>query len=327
MYFLTDALIEHVISTFRDIEIRGPESGDWFFETFGPGNTINYSDKPYERFSDYENLLSLLHCSNSDKYRQIHKGTPFYYLSWTAFDMGNYEKALFYMDSAISEDIRKDPGGWINNPAGRFLTLGPPAVQAAARVAPALNIAVGTQIARFNGISTRPPLSVDDFVDRFVRSLVADPPKRSIITAFYTFLLEFEDLSRCLELRSTQGGSIEPFLTHLFKGGLIFESLLKHLYPQKDNGQPVKTLGDIFQTTNFRNEFLINVQTSAASLEDVLAVAQQKSVQVAFDTASRIRNTAGHNLVWNDVFTMVNYRTLFEQQVDALLYIVATRFI
>jgi hypothetical protein len=30
-----------------------------------------------------------------DKYRKMHKGTPFGFLSWLAFDMRNYEKAMF----------------------------------------------------------------------------------------------------------------------------------------------------------------------------------------------------------------------------------------
>jgi hypothetical protein len=50
------------------------------------------------------------------KYRQIHKGIPFYFMSWLAFDLRNYEKALFYIDAGISEDVRKNPKGWQENP-------------------------------------------------------------------------------------------------------------------------------------------------------------------------------------------------------------------
>ena len=56
------------------------------------------------------------------------KGTPFGYLSWLAFDTRNYEKAMFYMDTGIAEDVRKhkdpvNPTGWLVNPGPKFLTL------------------------------------------------------------------------------------------------------------------------------------------------------------------------------------------------------------
>jgi len=327
VYFLTDPLINHIRYIFQNLEINGPETGDLFFATFGPGNMLYFTDKPFERFSDYEKLLMLLQQDDTQKYKQIHKGVPFYYLSWTSFDMGNYEKALFYMDAAISEDIRKDPGGWLNNPAGSFLTLGPPNIQAAMRVASLLRQLLESQLNRFNVISGRDPITAEDFVDKFVRILVVDPTKRSIITALYTFLLEFQDRCTDLTLRSDVGGSIEPFLTHLFKGGLIFESLLKHLYPNKDNGQPVKTLGDIFHTCQFRANFLTNVQTSSSSLQDIVKDIKATDLQTAFNTASRIRNTTGHNLVWIDIFDdSKTYQILFEQQMNAILYIVSVKF-
>ncbi len=241
--------------------------------------------------------------------------------------MGNYEKALFYMDAAISEDIRKDRVGWLNNPAGSFLTLGPPNIQAAMRVAPLLSRLLEDQLNRFNLVSGRIPISVEDFVNKFVRVLVMDFTKRSIVTALYTFILEFYDRCKDLTLRSDIGGSIEPFLTHLFKGGLIFESLLKHLYPNKDNGKPAITLGDIFNTNQFKVDFLPNIQTSSSSLQDIVNDVQVANLQTAFNTTSRIRNTTGHNLVWIDIFNdATKYEVLFEQQVNAILYIVSVKF-
>ena len=112
----------------RPAHSRGSQDGDDFFGTFAPGNNADYPDRPYERFSDYEELLLLLMKTDEEKYRKMHKGTPFGFLSWLAFDMRNYEKAMFYMDTGIAEDVRKhkdtsNPTGWLGNPGPRFLML------------------------------------------------------------------------------------------------------------------------------------------------------------------------------------------------------------
>ena len=90
MYFVSRSLLNHAVAVFQKLEINGPQDGDWFFETFGPGNVLYFTDRPYERFCDYEELLLALQENDPNKYRLIHKGTPFYYLSWTAFDLRNF---------------------------------------------------------------------------------------------------------------------------------------------------------------------------------------------------------------------------------------------
>jgi len=123
MYFFQQSLINHAIHIYRIQQFTQPRDGDAFFETFAPGNVLFFIDRPYERFSDYEELLTILRNEDPQKFLRMHKGTPYYFLAWTAFDLRNYEKALFYMDAAISEDIRKDARCWLEGPAGKFLTL------------------------------------------------------------------------------------------------------------------------------------------------------------------------------------------------------------
>jgi hypothetical protein len=287
------------------------------------------TDRPFERFSDYEELLSILQRDDPQKYVKIHKGTPFYFLAWTALDMKNYEKAIFYMDAAISEDINNHTASWINCSAGSFVTLNLGSTQSSPRVGQELRRCVIDQLEGFNRISGRDPISLELFIDRFVRVLVEDTPKRTIVTSFYTLIMEFGDRMLEIRLRSNGGGSVEPFLTHLFKGSLIFESLLKHLYPAKDNGSPTKTLGDIFnQSAAFSTDFFTGVTTTASSLEDILTLARTAtSFKDAFDITARVRNTTGHNLVWNDIFNVVeNYQMLFDQQMKAILYIISIKF-
>lgn len=329
MYFFSDRLINHARTVFENLIITGPESGDAFFETFGPGNMIYFLDKPYERFSDYEELLSILQQDNPGKFESIHKGTPFYFLSWTAFDLGNYEKALFYIDAAISEDIRIAPNDWLDKPGSAFLTLKTPDIQVARRTIENTHKLLQQELNRFNAISKLPPFDVESFVNRFVRVLVLeqDVTRRTIVSAFYVFLLEFYDRYSELLLRSTRGGSIQPFIIHLFKGGLVFESLLKHLYPTMDDGTPCRTLGNIFKTTSFQNDFNITVQTSSNSLQDIVNGIQGDSIESAFTTTSKLRNTTGHNLVWDDIFNNPNhFKALFIQEMNAMLYIISVKF-
>ena len=142
------------------------------------------------------------------------------------------------------------------------------------------------------------------------------------------YLLEFEERYRELRLRSTEGGSIAPFIIHLFRGALICESLLKHLYSQKDDGDPAKTLSQVFYNTAFRHEFVSGVRTSADSLRDIVAGITDDSMRSAFTTTARLRNTTGHNLVWDDeVFQEPSqYEALFYQEINALLYLVSVKF-
>lgn len=314
---------------FKQLNITGPEVGDGFFEAFGPGNTINVTDRPFERFEDYEMLLGTIRDDDPEKYKHLHKGTPFYFLAWTAFDLKNYEKAVFYMDAAISEDKRKEPTNWLSTPASQFLTLNHQGNQAATRITRELNDKILTQLTRFNAISGLAEISLEDFVNKFVKKLVHKKENHSIITAFYSFILEYQGRSRELSLRSTEGGSIEPALTFLFKGGLLFESLLKYLYPKKDNGtDDCKTLGNIIQTIKFQSDFFSGVTTSANSLSEILGSIQGSDIATAFNTTAKLRNTTGHNLIWVDVFENIeNFKQLFEQQINAIFFIIQKKFI
>ena len=200
--------------------------------------------------------------------------------------------------------------------------------QVAERMTKNLRELVNKELSRFNAISNLSQISLTDFIDKFILVLAKDTDKHSIITALYSFILEFGAREKELQLRSSGGGSIEPALTYLFKGGLIFESLLKHIYPNKDNGDPVKTLGDIYQTSNFKADFLQSVRTSSTSLQDIISSANNNDMQTAFNTASKLRNTTGHNLVWDDVFNNVgNFKLLYHQLINAIFFIIKVKFI
>ena len=310
MYFHHERLVQDALEHFKAGTFENPEDGDGFFGTFAPGNIREYPDRPYERFSDYEELLLRLMRADVEKYRKMHKGTPFAFLSWLAFDMRNFEKAMFYLDTAIAEDIRKhrDPGnpvGWLANPGPRFLMLDLDTGHGwAARTHDEVKQLLQEQIDRFNRVSGRPALTLEMW-RRFTKKLLvdADATQRSIVSALYVFVLEHRDRLQELLLREkSKAGSNQPFTVHLFKGGLIFESLLKRCYP-KPAGSRWYTLGNILKMQAFKSDFgeKCSVKIEAETLAEIHAAVEDSSIETAFGTTGKLRNTTGHNLVWDDV--------------------------
>ena len=323
---MTKSLVQFVLNYYDSLDVK---DADNFFSSFGPGNLIDAKDRPHERFEDYEDLLKSLQDRDKQKYEKIHKGTPFFFLSWLAFDLRNYEKALYYLDASISEDVKNAGNGWINLPSAKFLELTTDEGHVAKRTIKEIRDILKCKLCSFNKISLLSPISIGDFVNKFVKQLMMDSSYRTIITSFYVFLLEYKERLMELRLKSDKGSSMDPIISHLFSGGLIFESLLKKFYPNKDDGCSVKSLGDFLKNSKFRKEFVNRFKTTAKSLEDILNEIKDNSLETAFSTTAKIRNTAGHNLVWdNNIFNKIgNYERFIDQIVNALLFVIEKKFI
>ncbi|MBN2267775.1 MAG: hypothetical protein JW725_05575 [Candidatus Babeliaceae bacterium] len=319
-----EEFISQALSEFSNLPLEDPKQANDFFEKYGAGNVLSGLDQPYKRLFIYERLLNALLTHDYAKYQNVHKGTPFYIMAWLAFDIHNFEKALYYIDAAISEDVLNSRTNWINLPASNFLTLRNPDKQVAQRTISIIRSTLDTELSRFNAISGLSTLTTDLFISRFVQPLLTDPTKRTIVSVFYVFLLEHSERQQELRMRSIEGGSIAPFILHLFSGALIFESLLKNLFPTKNNGTSTQTLGDVFNTSAFQGIYPSGISTSAHSFAEIIAGITDNSLLRAFTTTTKIRNTTGHNLIWDDTLASPNqYRLLFEQEVNSILYIVS----
>lgn len=313
--------LDLALRLYDQIDVSNPTLGDLLFNIFGPGNTLNTVERPYERLLGYEVLLRALWEHDPSKYSQLHKGTAFYFVCWLYLDLRNYDSGLFYIDAAMSEDVRRAPSQWLTEPAGAFLTLANPANQVAGRHVANIRRLLEAHVARYNSVFVG-TLTVDDVVDRFVKVFVRQPEHRTIVSAWYVHLLEFEDRIGDLTLRSAGGGSIAPFLDHLFRGGLLLESVLKYLYPAGGGG----TLGAIYNDPAFRTDFGGPFSTSAHTFADIIRGITGPPEHRAFSTSAKLRNTSGHNLVWDDALDPIAYRTLYEQEVNAMLLVISTKF-
>jgi hypothetical protein len=96
------------------------------------------------------------------------KGTPFYFVGTASYLARDFEKALFYMDAALEEDLRLHKRGWPKVPAGRFVLLDSDSTEQFARPlvvrTRALFEEVMTKIRNDGGIG----LSVDDLRSKLV---------------------------------------------------------------------------------------------------------------------------------------------------------------
>jgi len=283
---------------------------------------------PWEVIGIYKELLKNLKTQNEDRYKQIHKGTPFFWIGWNSFLIKNYDQAIFYLDAALAEDKKNHPSDiWPNSGAAMFFDLRTPDFRPyydrGYSTAPELKDILEKELNKFN---SKPGnyLTINDFIDQFVKKIIGNN-STSIITTFYTFIFEKEDVIEMIELRGEHGGSIEPMITHLFKGALIFETLMKQNYPTEGN-----TLGKIVGSPIVMGNYgYNNHRCSASSLEDILNFINnhRDSVETAFYVTCKIRNTTAHNLLWNDLFTIENYNKFYYKVLDAIFYVIQKEYI
>ena len=340
---LTGHTVSEALLAFEQLEIRDGRTGDLFFETYGVPNTIELFNAPYERFVCYELLMQMLKSEDPAKFSLMHKGTPYYFLAWTAFEIRNFSKAVFYMDLALGEDIRKSttPGKTqadaareaLNNPGGnlwKFVPEGP-----AARVIQQLKQLITRELQNYKS-RTSEEIKLDEFVGKFViKNIVQDVKNRSLISSLYSYMTEADDLYETLKIRSQNLSSIEPLLNSLFKGGLIFESLLKVVADQKawtvsttgrGSGRKPSTLGEFSRCNDFLTLFGLasgDFVTSAPDLQTTLSNANDDTLKTSFSTTAQLRNTAGHDLKRDDIFQNPDdYVRLINKQLNAIFFVI-----
>jgi hypothetical protein len=307
-------VIDLAVVAFKDRDLRSPADADAFFIEYSIGNTVDYPDNPYERFEYYRTLLSRLQATDPQKFAAVHKGTPLYFLSWLAFDLHQFEAALHFIDAAIAEDKRVGPD-WFNNPGPQLLMLNAP-VQTARRTIEALAFRIDKELNRFEK-HYRVKFSLDTFLKQF-----AEPQLKhgtpAIVAAFYAFVLEFDDRAVEMRLRSAPMlGSYQPLFLHLFKGGLLLETVLRDALPQVDR----QTLAGFLSSGDFKNRMGFNPALKEVNITTLCSDAALTTPESAFVTTWRLRNMMGHSLIRQPLPRLPDdYITLAHQEINAFLY-------
>ncbi|HEY4291247.1 MAG TPA: hypothetical protein VGN00_29300 [Puia sp.] len=303
-------------------KISNATQADAFFEKFGVGNVMSGIHNPFERQQAYELLLLILSKIDLDQYRKIHKGTPYYFIGWTAYQYFNFGKAIFYMDAAVSEDLKFPDvsSKKSTRPSIEFFLLkshpGPSGLTAHISLITVVTKTLGEYHSKGGGL-----IPIDEFRDRFVIDMLYSGAKeRSLLTALYTFLLEYEEKEKQIKLRSDTGGSIQPFLDHLFDGAKILESLLEKRGGGGSTLRPKITKTGVLSITP---SVLLSSQTLGDAEHEYNArVASRNSFQDCnYAAAFIVRNTTGHSLLWPDQFTSNNsYGILYSCLVNSILW-------
>jgi hypothetical protein len=303
---------------------------DEFFSAQPPRVVYKQGTNPAElvyvldSFNLYQDMLNQIQRIAPARFKTMHKGTPYYLMGWLAFAMKDYEKAVFFMDAALSEDLANNPD-WKSTPASSFLMISDDYERAAApEIAIELRHEVDKMMRRYSRLSPN-PLTTRKFVNQFVRPNAADPTYRAIATSFNTFVLERKERLNQIKIRSENGGSIEPFLTHLFKGTLIFESILKRKIAGKTLGECLNNSATQLSLTNAAYRNCRNV-----SLQDIPAILTRLNSEPFHELSIAItyalRNTAGHDLGWTDIFKHSTYTRLTSAIENSILWAVQSLY-
>lgn len=275
----------------------------------------------------------LMKCRSIDEraYQQIHKGTPFYWLGTAAFLVNAHETAVFFYDAAVSEDIRAGAHPIYHpTPSLRFIQIeGEQPEQAARPLVQAMQARVEEIIIDYNNRPGRPggiaDINLDEIRKSFL-SLAVSPGYekwRTLATALISFCLEWDYRNTLIDLR-TSPGTVEPFFLHLFKGCVLFESLLKG-NPKQPLPPNISTLG---QALKFLHNYLNIPATVSIGNADFGTILKDlshadNSIQTAIEVTGRIRNTVGHNLGWQVQLDKLQYHRLFRMITSSCLHVIA----
>lgn len=316
---------QNAIRAFSTLDANVPAQGDNFFIQFGCGNVIAGLSQPFERLLWYERLLEITRAYDEVKFSQMHKGQAYHLMAWIAYQMQNFDTSLYYLDNAIAEDIRSFGDNWKTSPASSFFKLTPQTTQEGELVTNSIinktRQVLAESISAYHTAHGSDALTVDTLAQRLFNLVVEQPETRSLVSTLYVFSQERRRRSMELQLRSQGGGSIAPFLTYLFKGCVCLETLLKIYYGGT-------TLGNVYSNSTFKTDFgFSNLGSiSASTLADVISTCSGNTIVEKFQGTGKLRNTAGHNLVWDDIFcTPTNYDIAFQAVMDSILRVVVTK--
>jgi len=316
----------------RDALLNVPltrQGGDIFFGQFQYVQDLlagNYS-------SALNHGLELMqHCQRlaPEAYRRIHKGTPYYWLGMAAFLVYDYQTATFFFDAGASEDLRLGADPITNSTPGlRFIQIeSDQPDQAARQLVQATQSRIELAISDYNGRAGRPnsvpKLQLAEIREVFLRPAVSAGGERlrTLATAFISFFLEWDHRSLLTRLRVGEG-TTEPFFLHLFKGCLLFESLLK-ANPRKpipSNTQLVQVLQNVHRELGIEND----IRTMRITFPSILLSlpAANESLPTAIEFTTRLRNTLGHDLGWNASLDTHTYNRLAGMVASSCLHALA----
>lgn len=279
-------------------------------------------------FNSAIDILTNLKGLDIEAYGRIHKGYIFYFTAISAFLLHDFQSAAFFFDAAASEDIKNDPNP--RAPALLFMILDSQnANQAAQELTNIAENWLSTMVDEYNHCPDSVGITVEEVRQHFLERAITDHREwRTLVTSWVSFLLEWSHRFHILNLR-VEDGTWEPFYLHLFKGCLLFESLLK----SEPNGQVTEdTLGQILNNPNSyaraRLGIARRINSGNATLTDILhnVATAPSDIQTDIEFTARLRNTVGHNLSWATRIDLAEYSLLAKKVSNSCLHAISTLY-
>ncbi len=324
--------IEHIDADELRRRLQTAATGDpvvahKFFEHF-PFIAYYKNQNYLASFNSAIDILTDLKGLDLQAYERIHKGYIFYFSAISAFLLHGFQSAAFFFDSAASEDMKNDPNP--RTPALLFMILdGQNPNQAAQELTQKAEVWLSTMVDEYNRCAGSIAITVEEVRRHFLeRAITNRHDWRTLVTSWVSFLFEWSHRFHILNLR-VEDGTWEPFYLHLFKGCLLFESLLK----SEPSGQVTEeTLGGILNepTSYARPRLGITgrVRTGGATLSDILrdAPLAATDIQTDIEFTAKLRNTVGHNLGWATRINLAEYSHLARRVSNSCLHAISTLY-
>lgn len=307
----------------------GPrENGNNFFNQFK--YKYDLFGNPAATLIQGLDLLNKCQSIDAKAFANIHKGSAYYWLGMAAWFMRNHEMATFFFDAAVSEDIRAGHNVTDNlSPSLRFILLDTTSEeQAALELVRANHARIEELIANYNARPGRlpqlAPMSTVDLQERFLKKpfLAGGENLRSAVTTMISFCMEWELRNMLFDIQPVQG-TTEPFFLHLFKGCVLFESLLK----ANPINPPIITcnLNDALNHLHIELGISRNLNINSRGFQSIISNLSRADelIETAIKFTGQIRNTLGHNLGWVVTLEKNHYHRLFRMVSSSCLHAIS----
>lgn len=296
-----------------------------FFDEYAPYRVSLDAGKYRETIEGALHLLETFQRHYPQQLMPAHKGTPFYILGFAAFASHDYSGASLYFDAAVEEDLRTHPGR-TDTAALLFMQLDDNGVPLLAQ--PLIGQIAETLDELTRDYNARPtpqacPITLADLRNHFLRPIITSdqPDLRTLVTAFISFVAEWPYRRRLMSLVSH--GSREPFFMHLFRGCLLFESLLKG---QTKVALTQTTLGKILRR-DLKAQLLFQNDPDVGEVDFNVLVGglhPNAAIEDTMNSAGKARNTLGHNIVWSTAnLNPASYDLMFKNIAAACLHVIS----
>lgn len=325
---------------YEEFKVHYVEAANNFDSVTSFWNTYNHDPNGLIRNRQYlllrERLFALLTACKRidvDAFKKIHKGNPYYFIGIASYLMDDYQTAIYFFDAAVTEDINfgADP---VHNPkpSTRFLMLeGDAGGQAAKELTRFAQTKVERVCDYYHSTLTKqesiPQLTIEYLRSNFIYYSLMEtenPGLRTLVTALITYCIEWDFRNGHFEYGVGEGTS-EPFFLHLFRGCVLFESLLK-----QNPGIPLEetNLNSMLNKKEIRDKLQIEPiqgKGSDFTLHDLFVELSgyDNSISEALRIAYLTRNTLGHNLGWNPNITQSQYQDLYFLIASSCLHVIA----